>query len=175
MDSLLWGTSGDPPWPAWTGLWAPQRIGACASTWRFPPGGEALPSIRASWSPSRSPCSRTHGRGVPAGEAGTEDPEGWPRSSVALGSLYVDNQLPAADERSGRGATPPEHTALKCLYLDAHPLEPTGSGRYQWAMVWMPAPNALHHRLRPYRPQQHQLNGYTENRTVREYLRAGIW
>jgi putative transposase len=42
-----------------------------------------------------------------------------------------------------RGHFPTEQAALKCLYLVTRSLDPTGTGRAQWAMRWKPVINAF--------------------------------
>jgi transposase-like protein len=42
-----------------------------------------------------------------------------------------------------RGHFPNEQGALKCVYLAAMSLDPTGAGRKRWTMRWKPALNAF--------------------------------
>ena len=42
-----------------------------------------------------------------------------------------------------RGHFPNEAAALKCLYLVARSLDPTGGGRARWVIRWKPALNAF--------------------------------
>lgn len=42
-----------------------------------------------------------------------------------------------------RGHFPTEQATLKCLYLVARSLDPTGRGRTRWTMRWKPALNPL--------------------------------
>ena len=42
-----------------------------------------------------------------------------------------------------RGHFPTEQAALKCLYLTARSLDPTGKGQVRWTMRWKPALNAF--------------------------------
>jgi transposase-like protein len=42
-----------------------------------------------------------------------------------------------------RGHFPTEQAALKCLYLVARSLDPTGKGQTRWTMRWKPALNAF--------------------------------
>jgi transposase-like protein len=42
-----------------------------------------------------------------------------------------------------RGHFPSEQAVMKCLYLAARSLDPTGQGRARWATRWKPALNAF--------------------------------
>lgn len=69
-----------------------------------------------------------------------------------------------------RGHFPTEQAALKCLYLVARSLDPTGAGKTRWAVQWKPALNAFAFPFqRSFPGRRKPLNenaGYTVNETV---------
>lgn len=56
-----------------------------------------------------------------------------------------------------RGHFSNEASAIKCLYLAASSIDPTGEDRARWAMSWNPALNAFVFFLRPTAQENHSL------------------